>query len=196
MSAPQISTSFDPKSKMATNNAEDFVPLKGTCVCKTITYTLTAPPMITHCCHCTYCQKETGSAFALNTVIETYNFSITSHAHPAFAHRPSPSAPDGSKHLVAYCPNRDCNTDIFSYYGGNRATVYLKCGTLDHESRARVRPDVHIFTNTKVPWIDLKGEEEKGIKVCEEFYDHKDVWTEENLERLAKLRTWKAEQGL
>jgi hypothetical protein len=179
---------------MSPSEDQHFAPLTGHCICKTVTYTLTAPPMITHCCHCTYCQKETGSAFALNAVIESYNFTITSPSYPAFANRPSPSAPDGSKHLVAYCPNRDCNTDVFSYYGGNKATAYVKVGTLDHESRARVSPDVHIFTSTKVPWVDLSREAERGVKVFEGFYEQKDVWTEENLGRLAKLRAWKAAQ--
>lgn len=176
------------------NATQPFTPLTGHCVCKTVTYALTAPPMITHCCHCTYCQLETGSAFALNTVVESYNFTITSSLPPLFANRPSPSAPDGSQHLVAYCPNRACNTDIFSYYGANKATVYVKAGTLDHESRRRVRPDVHIFASSKVDWIDLRGEVDKGVPVYEEFYDREDVWANESLVRLERLRAWKASQ--
>lgn len=171
-------------------------PLTGACICKTITYTLTSPPLITHCCHCTYCQHETGSAFAINTLIEAYNFTITSPTHPTLANRPSPSAPDGSKHLVAHCPNRDCNTDLFSYYAGNRATVYVKCGTLDKGSRERVRPDVHIFAETKVEWVDLRGEVERGVRVCEGFYERDEVWSGESLARLGKLRAWKEELGL
>jgi hypothetical protein len=72
--------------------------------------------------------------------------------------------------------------------------VYVKVGSLDGESRGRVRPDVHIFTGTKVEWVDLRGEVERGVRVFEEFYDKKEVWTKENLERLEKLRAWAAKQ--
>jgi hypothetical protein len=179
---------------MAPNDIAQFIPLTGHCVCKTITFTLTAPPMITHCCHCTFCQRGTGSAFALNTVIECYNFNITSSATPLLAKRPSPSSPDGSKHFVAYCPNPNCNVDLYAYYGANKATVYVKTGVLDDQSKMRVKPDVHIFTDTKVEWVDLKSEIEKGVPVCEEFYDPADVWSKGSLERLEKLREWKAQQ--
>lgn len=179
---------------MSLQDKLEFVPLTGHCVCKTITYTLTAPPMVTHCCHCTYCQQETGSAFALNAVIECYNLTFTSSAEPLFARRPSPSSPDGNTHLVACCPNPNCNVDVFAYYGGNKTTVYLKAGTLDNGSRGRLRPDVHIFTSTKAEWVDLRHEEERGVPVFKEFYDREDVWSKENLERLEKLRTWAMQQ--
>lgn len=179
---------------MSSATTSDFIPLKGHCVCRTLTYTLLAQPLITHCCHCSYCQQETGSAFALNTVIECYNFKITSSDQPAFANRPSPSSPDGSKHIVAHCPNPSCNVDIFSYYGGNRATVYVKFGSLDEQSRKRVRPDVHIFTSSKVEWVELGAEVERGVKVCDEFYNMEDVWTKKSLERLGKLKEWKIKQ--
>ena len=172
----------------------DFTPLTGSCPCGQTTYTLLAPPLITHCCHCTYCQSETGSAFALNALIESYNFSLTSSTQPLLAHRPSPSAPDGSKHLVAYCPNKECNTDVYSFYEGNKSMVFVKVGTLDAGSRGRVRPDVHIFASEKVDWMDMRGEVERGVKVYEGFYEHEDVWSKESLERRDKLRAWRAQQ--
>lgn len=169
-------------------------PYTGSCPCKTLTYTLLTTPLITHCCHCTYCQSETGSAFALNSVIESYNLRVTSASQPLYAHRPSPSSPSGSAHIVAHCPNRECNADVWSHYGGNKATVYVKVGTLGEEGRRACRPDVHIFVESKVGWVDLEGEKKRGVKVFERFYEHADVWSEASLERLARLRVWKAEQ--
>lgn len=72
--------------------------------------------------------------------------------------------------------------------------MYVKTGVLDDQSKMRVKPDVHIFTDTKVEWVDLKSEIEKGVPVCEEFYDPADVWSKGSLERLEKLREWKAQQ--
>lgn len=72
--------------------------------------------------------------------------------------------------------------------------VFVKAGTLDESCRERVRPDVHIFVKEKVEWVDLGKEVEKGVKVCEEFYVHEDVWTEESLERRKVLRAWRERQ--
>ncbi len=69
--------------------------------------------------------------------------------------------------------------------------MFVKVGTLDEGSRERVRPDVHIFTRSKVEWVDLGREVERGVKVFEGFYDREDLWSRESLERLEKLRAWK-----
>lgn len=43
---------------------------EGGRACGAVRYRLEREPLIVHCCHCTRCQTETGSAFALNAVIE------------------------------------------------------------------------------------------------------------------------------
>lgn len=58
---------------MTTHYSEkkDLFPLAGGCACGLIRYQLTLPPLIVHACYCTACQRQTGSAFALNAAIET-----------------------------------------------------------------------------------------------------------------------------
>ncbi|KAF1949075.1 hypothetical protein CC80DRAFT_497760 [Byssothecium circinans] len=168
-----------------------FTPLTGHCTCKTITYTLTAPPLVTHCCHCTWCQRETGSSFALNAVIERYNFHITSPTQPTVTPTPSLS---GAGQLVARCPT--CHVAIYSHYASGTSTMFVRAGTLDDSCRARVRPDVHIFTGSKVEWVDLAAEKERGVKVYEEYYERGDVWSAASLERREKLVAWvEAQKG-
>ncbi|CAO2657481.1 Nn.00g036070.m01.CDS01 [Neocucurbitaria sp. VM-36] len=169
-----------------------FVPLTGHCTCKTITYALLAPPLVTNCCHCTYCQRETGSAFAINSLIEAYSFRITSPTQPVLTGIPSLSSPAGDKHLVAHCPK--CTTALYAYYGGNRSWVFVKVGTMDDGSRARVQPDAHIFTRTAVPWVDLRSEEERGVRVFDEYYPREEVWSEESLRRREALLKWVEEK--
>ena len=72
--------------------------------------------------------------------------------------------------------------------------MFVKAGVLDDNSRNKVRPDVHIFTSTKIPWVELRGEEEKGVKVCEQYYKREDVWSEESLKRREVFLTWVEEQ--
>ena len=47
-----------------------FQPMAGTCSCRGVRYRMTAAPLFVHCCHCTWCQRETGSAFVLNAMVE------------------------------------------------------------------------------------------------------------------------------
>ncbi|KAF2270941.1 hypothetical protein CC78DRAFT_557054 [Lojkania enalia] len=161
----------------------EYTPLTGRCTCRTITYTLLAPPLFTHCCHCTFCQRESGSAFALNCMLESYNMQITSDTQPQLIETPSES---GKGQIVARCPN--CQVAVFSYYGGlGKAMTFIKVGTLEDDSKERVKPNVHIFTSTKVEWIDLNGEIDRGAKVFEEYYDKNKEWSKESLERRAIL---------
>jgi Glutathione-dependent formaldehyde-activating enzyme len=45
-------------------------PLAGGCDCRRVRYQLEGPPLFVHCCHCRWCQRETGASFALNAMIE------------------------------------------------------------------------------------------------------------------------------
>ncbi|KAH7069858.1 Mss4-like protein [Paraphoma chrysanthemicola] len=175
---------------MATKLPSVFNPLKGHCTCKSITYTLAVAPLITHGCHCTYCQRESGSAFAINAIVEASNFSITSTLHPNLVGIPSLSSVTGDAHLVARCPK--CLTAVYAHYAFMEATadkniICLRVGTLDEESKRRVRPDVHIFTSTKMEWVDLESERARGIKIVDEYYDRNEVWSKESLDRWAML---------
>ena len=134
--------------------------LPGRCTCGAVAYRLTDTPIITHACHCTWCQRETGSAFALNGVIETERVELTSGA-PAAIELPTPS---GGGQRVMRCPS--CQVALWSHYlGGSASLAYVRLGTLD--DTAGIAPDVHIFTSTKQPWLALP---EDGTPVFEEFY--------------------------
>jgi hypothetical protein len=163
---------------------EISTPLKGHCTCKTISYKVLAPFLCTHCCHCTWCQRETGTAFVLNGIIETSNFRITSETKPVLIDTPSAS---GDGQMIARCPN--CYVVLYSDYGGDGTwTTYVRVGTLDDESKKTVKPDIHIFTSTKMDWIDLTSEKERGVPIMEEFYKWSQVWRKDALGRLDVLK--------
>jgi hypothetical protein len=93
----------------------------------------------------------------------------------------------GAGQLIARCPA--CFAAVYSTYGGaGPLLTFVKAGTLDDTCRQRITPDVHIYTNAKAEWVDLRGEAERGAKICEEYYDNKEVWTKESLERLQVLK--------
>ena len=149
--------------------------LEGGCVCGAVRYRLTAPPLIVHACHCRDCQKMTGSAFVLNMWIEK-NCVETDHGAPKSFTLPAGS---GKLHEVFYCGN--CMTRLWSkYHAAPGDTLLVRVGTLDHPER--VEPDVHIFTRSKLSWLQLPP----GKPAFEAFYKIPDVWPAASQDRLRR----------
>jgi hypothetical protein len=149
-------------------------PLEGGCSCGEIRYRLTASPLITHCCHCLDCQRQTGSAFVINILIEADRVEVRGGT----PRRVDVPRDDGSAQAIFRCPT--CQVAIFSLY--SRPDVsFVRAGTLDDPSR--VTPDVHIFTRSKREWVTLPG----SVPAFDVYYDPKVVWTPQSLERIAAL---------
>ncbi|HPE49383.1 MAG TPA: GFA family protein [Hyphomonas sp.] len=159
--------------------------LEGGCTCGHVRYRLTAAPMVTHCCHCTWCQRETGSAFAVNAVIEMAEVERTG-AEPEIVLTPSLS---GKGQEIARCPR--CHVAVWSHYStAGRAAAFIRVGTLDDNTA--IAPDVHIFTSTRVPWLELTD----GKPAFDEFYPSPEgVWSPDARRRWAELMTHLARPG-
>lgn len=142
--------------------------MEGGCSCRHVRYKLTGEPMIVHACHCTWCQRETGTVHALNAVYEADRVVHTA-AEPEIVDTPSAS---GKGQKVARCPK--CRIAVWSNYpGAGPLARFVRVGTLDDPTR--MPPDIHIFTSTKQPWVVLPP----GSKAVAEFYNPADVWTPE-----------------
>jgi hypothetical protein len=128
-------------------------------------------PLFTNCCHCLNCQRQTGSAFVINLLIEADRVELLAGApQPVEAPRD-----DGSKQLIFRCPT--CQVAVFSQYGRPQV-LFVRGGTLDQPSG--VTPDAHIFTRSKLPWITLP----EAVPAFEVYYDSKVLWPAASLERL------------
>lgn len=145
--------------------------LEGGCACGAVRYRLTRAPMFVHCCHCRDCQRQTGSAFVINALIETSCIEI-GQGETKPSRMPTDS---GRPHDIYRC--RDCGTALWSDYGGRPALRFVRVGTLDKPEA--VQPDVHIFTRSKLPWVSLP----EGVPTYEIYYDMKSLWPPESLER-------------
>lgn len=155
---------------------------EGGCTCRAVRYRMTSQPLFTHCCHCRWCQRETGASFALNAMIETDRVELLSGT-PLLVTTPSNS---GKGQKVARCPS--CHIALWSHYAGaGEAVSFVRVGTL-HEPD-RLPPDIHIFTASKQPWVILPA----GARIMPEYYDRDQEWPAESLERrktlLARQRT-------
>jgi hypothetical protein len=145
--------------------------LEGGCACGAVRYRLTSAPMFVHCCHCRDCQRQTGSAFVLNALIEADRVELKSGSTEGTV-VPTDS---GRPHVIHRCPA--CKVAVWSNYGGVEKLRFVRIGTLDDP--AALTPDVHIYTRSKLPWIKLP----EGVPAFEAYYDSKKLWPPASLER-------------
>jgi hypothetical protein len=149
----------------------------GGCACREVRYRLASAPLFVNCCHCRWCQRETGAAFAINAMIEADRVELLS-GEPEIVHTPSNS---GRGQDIARCPT--CRVAVWSHYGGAGSKVcFIRVGTLDEPDR--LPPNVHIFTESKQPWVVLP----EGVPAVAEYYDRNKLWPAESLERMRVLR--------
>lgn len=157
--------------------ADMTAKLEGGCTCGRVRYRLKRAPMITHCCHCTWCQRETGSAFVVNALIETSEIELLGVA-PVITDTPSDS---GKGQWIARCPY--CHVAVWSHYPTAReAAAFVRAGTLD--DKQAIAPDVHIFTASKARWLTLGD----GKPAFEAFYgDRPAIWGRDAMDRWEAL---------
>jgi hypothetical protein len=153
------------------DNREDTT-FEGACTCRSIRYRLSSRPLFVHCCHCRWCQRETGSAFVLNALIEADRVVLLGRS-PELVLTPSES---GEEQKISRCPT--CHVALWSNYAGTGDLVhFVRVGALLEPDR--LPPDIHIYTSSKQPWVVLPPETPAVL----EFYDPVDYWPQESLER-------------
>jgi hypothetical protein len=154
---------------------------EGGCSCRGVRYRLTSKPLFVHCCHCLSCQRQTGSAFVINLLIEADHVEVlTGDPKPVSVPRD-----DGSRQQIFRCP--DCQIALFSEYGRPEVR-FVRAGTLDEPGS--VAPDVHIYTRSKLPWVALP----ESVPAFEVYYDTRKLWPPASLKRLdAVLQRARAE---
>jgi hypothetical protein len=157
----------------------------GGCDCREIRYRMLDAPLVVHCCHCRWCQRESGASFALNAMIESDRLQLLSGT-PEMVDTPSDS---GAGQQIARCPR--CRLALWSHYAGAGPLVsFVRVGTLDEPDR--LPPDIHIFTASKQPWVVIPP----GMKAVPEYYEREGVWSAPSLTRrrvlLPAIEAWQA----
>jgi hypothetical protein len=158
------------------NNANTTFPIEGGCDCRQVRYRMETAPLFVHCCHCRWCQRESGAAFALNAMIESARVTRLS-GEPEMVQTPSHS---GRGQQIARCPT--CRVALWSHYGGAGPVIsFVRVGTLDNPDA--LPPDVHIFTESKQPWVVIPA----ATPAVAVYYDRQSLWPQVSIERLQAL---------
>jgi hypothetical protein len=151
-------------------------PIEGGCDCKAVRYRMESTPLFVNCCHCRWCQRETGASFALNAMIEADRVTNLG-VEPEVVNTPSES---GLGQKIARCPK--CRVAVWSNYAGSGPMVrFVRVGTFDNPDV--LPPDIHIFTQSKQPWVVLSA----GVPSVPEYYDREQYWPPESLARRQKI---------
>jgi hypothetical protein len=150
--------------------------LEGGCACGAVRYRLGSAPMFVNCCHCRDCQRQAGSAFAINALIEADRTILLSGDIAPFA-MPTDS---GRPHHIHRCTA--CGTALWSEYGGRSTIRFVRVATLDDPTA--LTPDAHIYVRSKLPWITLPA----GVPAFEAYYDSRALWPEASQVRRRALR--------
>ena len=151
-------------------------PIEGGCDCRKVRYRMETRPLFVHCCHCRWCQRESGASFALNAMIEADRVTELGQV-PELVHTPSES---GSGQVIARCST--CKLAVWSNYAGAGPLVkFVRVGTLDNPDL--LPPDIHIFTQSKQPWVVLP----EGTPAVPEYYERERYWRAESLARRLAL---------
>ena len=163
-------------------NSDLLISAEGGCDCRALRYRLRRRPLFVHCCHCSWCQRESGASFALNAMIEADQVELLS-GEPDWVDTPSAS---GKGQKIARCPT--CWVAVWSNYPqAGPAIRFVRVGTMDNPDLCP--PDIHIFMSSKQPWVTLPP----GARAVPEFYDLASTWSAESLERRRLMRA-KAQQ--
>jgi len=151
-------------------------PADGRCDCAAIRYRMHVAPMFVNCCHCRWCQRETGSAFVINAVVEADKLELLAGTLDTID---TPSL-SGRGQKIARCPT--CKIALWSTY--STPTVrFVRVGTLDNPDIAP--PNAHIFTASKQPWVILPP----TTPAFPEYYDMATLWPAASLERRARANS-------
>lgn len=149
---------------------------EGGCDCRRLRYRMISHPLFVHCCHCRWCQRETGASFALNAMIEADRIDLLA-GEPVVVDTPSQS---GRGQRIHRCPR--CWVALWSNYAGAGPRVhFVRVGTLDNPDA--LPPDIHIFTASKQPWVVLPS----GVPAVAEYYDREMHWPKASLARREAL---------
>ena len=151
--------------------------LQGGCACGAVRYRMSPDPMFVHCCHCRDCQRQAGSAFAINALMEADRVTLLSGVTAPSA-MPTDS---GRPHHIHRCTT--CGTALWSEYGGRATIRFVRAATLDDPTA--LAPDVHIYVRSKLPWVSLPD----GVPAFDAYYDSRTLWPAASLERRRALRT-------
>ena len=122
-------------------------PREGGCQCGAVRYRLEGEPVVLAVCHCSECQRQSGSAFGMSLIVPRRAFQLLSGETKTFTR----TAESGRDVACVFCPA--CGTRVYHVPGLPGDNLNVKPGTLD--DRSWLAPAIHVWTKSKQPWVPI-----------------------------------------
>jgi|SRR3954447_4651394 hypothetical protein len=119
--------------------------ISGHCLCGQVTYSADGEPIAQAICHCTNCQRQTGTAFSVVIGVPTAGFNVEGASLAAF---PTMGEIHGTQTMRHFCSA--CGSPIYSSVEALPDVVFVKAGTLDDASW--LEPNAEVWTRSAQPW--------------------------------------------
>lgn len=121
--------------------------LTGGCLCGAVRYESSGDAMGTSVCHCTHCQKVSGSAFSVNVLVPRAGLTYSGDSLASY----TDTAESGRQLARKFCGK--CGSSIASEPEAMPTVTVLKAGTLD--DRSGLKPATHIWCASRQPWVEV-----------------------------------------
>jgi len=150
-------------------------PREGGCQCGAVRYAVTCEPTALYCCHCTNCQAQGGSAFAMSMLVPRDGFAFIKGEPKRFDF----VADSGNGKTGWCCP--DCGVRLMHDTEG-RDSITVRAGTLD--GAGELRPVGHIWTRSAQAWMKFDETDLIYEKAPEDGYTAlKEKWAHQQASR-------------
>lgn len=117
-------------------------PLEGGCLCGAVRFEISAPFLSAGYCHCTHCQRRTGTGSSISGRVPQDGFRLLQGAAEIRAFQP----PEGRPKL--FCAS--CGSALFSGEPFSDEEVAVRMGTLDRDPG--IRPEYRQFAGSAASW--------------------------------------------
>jgi hypothetical protein len=130
--------------------------LDGSCLCGQVTYGCAADALATAVCHCTECQKQTGTAFSVIVAVPRDAFHVEGESLASFT---TVGTDTGKEVARQFC--RECGSPIVSFSDGLPELALIKAGTL--EDTSWLEPTMDVWCDSAQPWVPLESHAETRL---------------------------------
>ena len=130
--------------------------LSGGCLCGAIRYTVSAPVAELRACHCTHCQKTSGTGSSVNAVIPSAAFDLTQGTPRRYA----VTADSGRTLYRFFCG--DCGSPIYSQRAANPERMVVRAGSFDNPPPMKITANIWTRSARPWSWIDPASEQLPG----------------------------------